>query len=116
MSDWKGKCTRGIYEIHRKNKQAIVSGNLRIAGLFTGGVFGADSARTISEKEAESNAMLFAEAGNVLNETNLTPREILEQRDELLAALRDLLSDTGIKGTFADKARAAIARVAGEQK
>lgn len=37
--------------------------------------------------EAESNAALIAEAGTVYQETGLTPRQLAEQRDELLAAL-----------------------------
>lgn len=38
--------------------------------------------------EAESNAALIAEAGTVYQETGLTPRQLAEQRDELLKALK----------------------------
>lgn len=34
--------------------------------------------------EAKANAELFAEAGTVATETGLTPRQLLQQRDELL--------------------------------
>ena len=36
----------------------------------------------------QSNADLIAEAGTVANETGLTPRQLADQRGELLAALR----------------------------
>lgn len=36
----------------------------------------------------EDNARLIAEAGTVFHETQLSPRQLVEQRDELLAALR----------------------------
>jgi hypothetical protein len=39
-------------------------------------------------RELEANANLIAEAGTVYHETGLTPREILAQRDELLAAIK----------------------------
>lgn len=38
--------------------------------------------------EAIANAKLFAEAGTVANETGLTPRQLAEQRAELLIALK----------------------------
>jgi len=37
--------------------------------------------------EAEANARLIAEAGTVHHETGLTPRQLVEQRAELLEAL-----------------------------
>ena len=40
---------------------------------------------------AKANADLICEAGNVANETGLTPRELLNQRNELLASLKSLL-------------------------
>lgn len=39
----------------------------------------------------EADANLIAEAGTVANETGLTPRELLKQRDELLEALEGML-------------------------
>lgn len=47
----------------------------------------------ISEEEAEANAKLIAEAGTVANECGLTPRQLLEQRNELLRALGDTLAE-----------------------
>ena len=38
--------------------------------------------------EARANAELIAEAGTVANETGLTPRELLNQRNELLEVLK----------------------------
>lgn len=42
--------------------------------------------RYIGKQEAEANASLIAEAGTVANETGKTPREILNERNELLDA------------------------------
>lgn len=42
----------------------------------------------VHETKGESNAALILEAGNVANETGLTPRELLNQRNELLAELK----------------------------
>jgi|GEM_PF-1988205 len=39
---------------------------------------------------AKENADLIAEAGNVANETGLTPRQLLEQRDELLRIVKGM--------------------------
>lgn len=51
-----------------------------IAGVH--GSFGDDY-----RAEVEANAALIAEAGTVANETGLTPRQLADQRAELLAAL-----------------------------
>lgn len=44
----------------------------------------------ISENEQKSNADLIAETFNVYHETNLTPRQLLEQRDALQERVREL--------------------------
>lgn len=41
---------------------------------------------------AQANLSLIAEAGTVYHETQLTPRQLLEQRDILMAAIKELLS------------------------
>jgi hypothetical protein len=43
-------------------------------------------------EKMEANAKLIAEAGTVANETGLTPRQLLEQRDELLFILKQMVS------------------------
>ncbi len=43
------------------------------------------------EPQAKANAELMAEAGTVFHETQLTPRQLLAQRDELLAVLKLVL-------------------------
>jgi len=43
-----------------------------------------------SEDELKANAELIAEVGSVANQTGLTPRELLAQRNELLKALMEL--------------------------
>lgn len=40
----------------------------------------------------KADAALIAEAGTVFHETGLTPRQLLEQRDELRDALADMLA------------------------
>ena len=45
----------------------------------------------IDEDEFESNAQLIAEAGTVTNECKLTPRQLLQQRDKMLEALKKLV-------------------------
>ena len=44
----------------------------------------------ICETSCNDDAELIAEAGTVAHETKLSPRELAEQREELLAALIDL--------------------------
>lgn len=44
--------------------------------------------------EAKANCALFAEAGTVYHETQLTPRELADQRAELLASLQRVLPYT----------------------
>lgn len=45
-----------------------------------------------TQSEAEANAQLIAEAGTVANECGKSPRQLLEERNELLKVL-DLLVD-----------------------
>lgn len=62
-----------------------------------------------------ANAVLIAEAGTVLHETGRTPRQLVDERAELLAALRELLAvapakppGAGIIVGIEDRHRAAI--------
>lgn len=48
-------------------------------------------------EHSEANARLIAEAGTVASETGLTPRQLAEQRQELITALKEL---TDIARTF----------------
>lgn len=43
-------------------------------------------------EECKANAQLIAEAGTVANECGKTPRELLEERNELLEALEEVRS------------------------
>lgn len=68
--------------------------------------------------ETDANGRLIAEAGTVANETGLTPRQLADQRAELLGLLQELIDIEGPQpGTaeWADKARAAIQRATEEQ-
>lgn len=68
-------------------------------------------------KKQEANAELIAEAFSVATETGLTPRQLAEQRAELLEALQELLTEAsdGIATCpfTRGKARAAIAKATG---
>ena len=67
--------------------------------------------------DAECNARFVAEAFNVADETGLTPRQLADQRDALLAALEsvmDRLVDRHENDEAAIQARAAIAKARGE--
>ena len=92
-------------------------------------------------EELAANARLIAEAGTIATETGLTPRQLAEQRAELLEALRDLLkaapNETDMQrllqfsglddvhelrikaqnfGHLSERARAAIAKATGDTK
>jgi len=57
--------------------------------------------------ELEANANLIAEAGTVATESGLTPRQLLEQRNELLEALNQaqfIVKRKGIEEVFRNEA------------
>lgn len=72
----------------------------------------------------EANAAFIAEAGTVAHETGLTPRQLADQRDELLAALKRtecIIADhvSGVERTawpeVLKSARAAITNATGDR-
>lgn len=75
------------------------------------------------EQDAEADAHFIADAYNTHHETGLTPRQLAEQRAELLEALADAVSHYGRPGgpwnvlegpgAWIAKARAAIAKARG---
>ena len=68
--------------------------------------------------EAYANARLIAEAGTVATETGLTPRQLAEQRAELLEALRQVVMDAedrGVTQASINKALSTIARAEGRE-
>ena len=52
-----------------------------------------------AKREMQANADLLTEAGNVANETGLTPRQILKQRDDLREACQNM---RGILATISE--------------
>jgi len=73
-------------------------------------------------ERAEANARLIAEAGTVAHETGLTPRQLAEQRDELVKALQWALAELDKRTSYAHpgqflacdtRARAALAKAEG---
>jgi hypothetical protein len=102
--------TPGPWERKSMSVFATKHGNLVMAA---DGDFGGNG---ISLEEAIANADLIAEAGTVHHETGLTPQQLREQRDELLAVLRKIAEQPGKfsdAGTWhrVELARAAIASV-----
>ena len=84
------------------------------------GATGEDPAKDRSEKE--SKAELIAEAFNVAHETGLTPRQLAEQRKELLEAATTLIAcDFGANGWddtvdfAAMRLREAVAKATGQE-
>jgi len=83
-------------------------------------VYGCDDFPVDGARIAEANANLIAEAFNVATETGLTPRQLADQRAELLDALRALIArkdsvdPEGLFDGLEDiNARAAIAKATG---
>ena len=74
-----GACTvNGCHESHPTGVYQIAGPEFRSGDLDVYGVC----------VRNESDAALICEAGTVYHETKLTPRQLLAQRDELLAALK----------------------------
>jgi hypothetical protein len=74
---------------------------------------GADSGKTHrhrNQSELLASAALIAEAGTVANKTGLTPRQLADQRAELLAALEEICQEFAQQHPLIKKGRAAIAR------
>lgn len=74
-----------------------------------------------NEPEAIANAQIFVEAINISTETGLTPRQLADQRTDLLEALENLmkwsLGPSNAMQEFVvlrDAALAAIAKAKGE--
>lgn len=95
----------------------ISSGNSSGTAVVFFGASKDDGIRNLADAE------LIAEAGAVHHETGLTPRQLLEQRDALVDALKTLLgvsvNPLYMPSTKADaekQARAALALVKGEAK
>lgn len=106
--------------VYARNEHGLNSMDLRVHVHRSNGN-GKTGAEAIAEEEA--NARLIAEAGTVHHETGLTPRQLAEQRRELLDALAELISIRDSDGdewfgsgrlddALAD-AREAIAKAAG---
>ena len=71
------------------------------------------------DMERLANARLIAEAGTVAHETGLTPRQLAEQRAELLEALQDLVAQVDDHSWLTCEmaaARAAIAKATAQTK
>lgn len=70
----KTKCTKGPWEIKRSDVTTP----------------GGTMSRILEEGHSYADAALIAEAGTVLHETGLTPRELAERLETLMAAAVDV--------------------------
>ena len=61
-----------------------------ISGILIANAYGK------TKEEAEGNAKLIAEAGTVHNETGYSPRELADQKAELLEALKAVQLEVGV--------------------
>ena len=60
----------------------------KIANVHMPKLMTTDSLREREDAESRANARLIAEAGTVFHNTGLSPVQLVEQRDELMAALK----------------------------
>ena len=78
MAHTKGVVSRGLH----KGKLIQTNADNPLLTVTICGVFGND-------ETANADANLIVDAFNVTNETGLTPRELLSQRDELVELIHD---------------------------
>ncbi len=78
---WRANVNDGLDNMHVEVKRADGSWK-HIAHVYT------ETHNQPRYDEAQANAELIAEAGTVTNECGLSPRQLLEQRNELLETLR----------------------------
>lgn len=64
-----------------------------------------------NREKAIANANLIAEAFNVVNECGLTPRQLAEQNNELLEALKELTNANSLHDGFHEKRLKALAAI-----
>lgn len=98
-----GQHTQGEWEI-RGNKIFIKGCFNSVATIHVQKNYEERTFKPIVDIEAEANAKLIAEAGNVANQTGMTPMQILKQRNELLQALKDARAFLSINGLFVNNA------------
>ena len=99
--------TPGAWYVEPSNPLIVSNDDYQIARLIVKPVQG----------EAEENASLIAEAGTVANETGLTPRQLADQRAELLAALQKIIAADDaqrLSQREIEAGRAAVAKATGE--
>lgn len=90
MSRYKDKVTRGRVSVNKYGSLKVVCEDGHDELLVSG--VASPIAVHPRREEAAANGLILAEAINVLHETGLTPRELAEQRDRLLAALKGFIS------------------------
>lgn len=88
--------TKGKVEL----KRAVLDGAVYLTVKAPGKViFRTDFSTDYDGTEEEANAEFITEAFNIANQTGLSPKQLLEQRDELLKKLNEIVL---IEGDYAE--------------
>ena len=85
------KITKGAWELHKYSKCNVQNTNGRLICSTASYSTNNDNGEHILENEA--NAALICEAGNVYNETRLTPRELVKMIDFIKSRYKAVLID-----------------------
>jgi len=85
MTD-RSKPTPGTWRVDPNDRSCVITEALGVGDIVC--LSPSEGGFEESAKHWEANAALIIEAGTAYHETGLTPRQLVEQRDDLLAALR----------------------------
>ncbi len=88
----RSKPTPGPWVVYDVNPVIVLADRYSVGGFA---VATCHPVRKVTQEQAEANARLISEAGTVHHETGLTPQQMREQRDELLALLKVALTCIG---------------------
>jgi hypothetical protein len=105
-----GGWTKGVWAIHSRYGRCNVSAPNGRSICSTGGYSSNAQDSGVIRAENEANAALIAEAGTVANETGLSPRQLADQRAELLAALDEICQEFAQQHPLIKKGRDIIAK------
>lgn len=60
------------------------------------------NSQDVTSEESKANAELFADAGNTIQSCGLLPSELLKQRDEMIALLKEVKVDIDLSNDITD--------------
>lgn len=85
--------TAGPWRFHQRSTDEAHNGSVYAEPLPGQAYAVAMQPKYVSNEQWAVDAAILAEAGTVYTDTGLTPRQLMEQRDELLEALKRLRLD-----------------------